>query len=88
VTREDLSGQPPGGWLPDQKLTPDEALRGFTTDAAWAAFMEDEVGRLAPGMRADFVLLDADPLASPADRLPKLGVLSTWVDGVTVYAAP
>jgi len=88
VTRQDLSGQPPGGWLPDQRLTPAEALRGFTTDAAWAAFMENEVGRLAPGMRADFVLLDADPLAAPPDRLPKLGVLSTWVDGVAVYAAP
>jgi len=88
VTRQDLEGQPPGGWLPDQKLTPVEALRGFTVDAAWAAFMEDEVGRLATGLRADFVLLDADPLSVSPDRLPTIGVLSTWVDGVAVYAAP
>jgi predicted amidohydrolase YtcJ len=69
-------------------LTPTEALRGFTVDAAWAGFMESEVGRLAPGLRADFVLLDADPLAIlPANRLPDMRVLSTWVDGVAVYSA-
>jgi hypothetical protein len=85
VTRQDLAGFPPGGWLPDQKLKPIEALRGFTADAAWAAFMEHEVGRLAPGLRADFVVLDADPLAVPADRLPKIRVLSTWVDGTPVH---
>jgi predicted amidohydrolase YtcJ len=88
VTRQDLDGQPPGGWLPDQRLTPLDALRGFTTDAAWAGFMEAEVGRLAPGLRADFVLLDADPLTSPPDRLQKLKVLSTWLDGVPIYTAP
>ena len=88
VTRQDLAGQPPGGWLADQALTPLEALRGFTVDAAWAAFMEGEVGRLAPGMRADFVLLDADPLATPVQLLPRIGVLSTWVDGERVFAAP
>jgi predicted amidohydrolase YtcJ len=85
VTCQDLDGEPPGGWLPDQKLTPAEALRGFTTDAAWAGFMENEVGRLAPGLRADFVLLDADPLGVPARRLPDIKVLSTWVDGQRVY---
>ena len=85
VTRQDLAGQPPGGWLPDQKLTPAEALRGFTADAAWAGFTENEVGRLAPGLRADFVLLDADPLAVDAARLPAIKVLSTWVDGQRVF---
>ena len=87
VTRQDLEGEPPGGWLPDQKLTPEEALRGFTTDAAWAGFTEREVGRLAPGLRADFVLLDADPLTAPARQLPGTKVLATWVDGVRVYDA-
>ena len=87
VTRQDLEGEPPGGWLPDQKLTPAEALRGFTTDAAWAGFMENEVGRLAPGLRADFVLLEADPLTAPARQLPDIKVLSTWVDGSRVYDA-
>jgi predicted amidohydrolase YtcJ len=88
VTRQDLAGQPPGGWLPDQKLTAAEALRGFTADAAWAGFTEADVGRLAPGLRADFVLLDADPLAVDAARLPAIKVMSTWVDGERVYSAP
>jgi hypothetical protein len=88
VTRQDLDGEPPGGWLPDQRLTAAEALRGFTSDAASAGFMEREVGRLEPGLRADFVLLDADPLSVPASQLPRIRVLSTWVDGTPVYAAP
>jgi predicted amidohydrolase YtcJ len=87
VARQDLAGEPPGGWLPDQRLTPLEALRGFTADAAWAGFMEREVGRLEPGLRADFVLLDADPLTAPSARLPKIRVLSTWVDGAPVFTA-
>jgi hypothetical protein len=49
--------------------------------------MENEVGRLAPGMRADFVLLEADPLTAPARQLPDIKVLSTWIDGVPVYRA-
>ena len=50
--------------------------------------MENEVGRLAPGLRADFVLLEADPLTAPARQLPVIKVLSTWVDGAPVYEAP
>jgi predicted amidohydrolase YtcJ len=88
VTRQDLDGEPPGGWLADQRLTAAEALRGFTSDAAWAGFMEHDVGRLAPGLHADFVMLDADPLSVPASQLPRIRVISTWVDGTPVYAAP
>ncbi|MCD9028188.1 amidohydrolase [Luteimonas sp. BDR2-5] len=88
VTRQDRDGQPPGGWLADQKLTVDEALRGFTADAAYAGFAEGEVGRLAPGLRADFVLLADDPLTVPVAQLDGLRLLSTWVDGQRVYEAP
>jgi predicted amidohydrolase YtcJ len=87
ITREDLSGNPPGGWLPDQKLSAAEALRGFTTDAAYAGFAEGEVGRLAPALRADFVVLDGDPLTVAPRRIPELKVLSTWLDGRAVYTA-
>jgi len=85
VTRQDLSGFPPGGWLPSQRLTPYEALRGFTSDAAWAGFTDLEVGRLTSGRRADFVVLGADPLTAPARTLATIPVLSTWVDGTPVY---
>jgi len=87
VTRQDRDGQPPGGWLPDQRLSAAEALRGFTSDAAYAGFDEKQVGRLAPGMRADFVILAEDPLAVPASRLDELRIESTWVDGKPVYEA-
>jgi len=85
ITREDLEGRPPGGWLPDQKLSALEALRGFTADAAYAGFAENEVGRLAPGLRADLVILRGDPLAVAARDIPGLRVLSTWLDGRIVY---
>ena len=86
VTREDLAGHPPGGWLPDQKLTAEEALRGFTVDAAYAGFAEAEVGRLAPGLRADFVALAEDPLTVRPRAIPDLLVLATWLDGAPVFS--
>lgn len=88
VTRQDRAGQPLGGWQADQRLTAAEALRGFTADAAYAGHDEDEVGRLAPGLRADFVILDEDPLAIPATELDELRIRSTWVDGKAVFQIP
>ncbi|HJU39417.1 MAG TPA: amidohydrolase [Tahibacter sp.] len=81
ITREDLDGKPAGGWLPQQRLTREQALAGFTRDAAKAQFAEKELGALAPGMRADFVLLDADPLTAPEAKLPALKIVATYVDG-------
>ena len=87
ITREDLDGKPAGGWLPDQKVTAAEALRGFTSDAAYAAFSESDVGRLATGLRADFVVLGGDPLAVAPRAIPDLRIRSTWLDGQVVYTA-
>ena len=87
VTRQDRGDRPPGGWLPGQRLTAGEALRGFTADAAVAGRDEDQVGRLAAGMRADFVVLAQDPLSVPAAELDTLVIRSTWVDGKAVYEA-
>ncbi len=88
ATRTDAQGLPHGGWHPEDKLTPYEALRGFTLDAAYAGFAEAEVGSLAPGKRADFVVLAQDPLAIDPAGLRSLTVRSTWVDGKPVYEAP
>ena len=88
ATRADQAGEPIGGWLPGELLTPFEALRGFTRDAAFAGFAEAEVGTLAEGMRADFVVLGEDPLGIPAAALDGLTVLSTWVDGAPVHTRP
>ena len=86
TTREDARGMPAGGWHPQDKLTPWEALRGFTLDAAYAGFDEGEIGSLQPGKRADFVILAEDPLGIPPEQLRDLTVQSTWVDGRPVYA--
>ena len=87
TTRTDAAGMPVGGWHPEEKLTAYEALRGFTLDAAYAGFAEGEVGSLAPGKRADFVLLAQDPLTIPPAQLRDLTVLATYVDGKPVYEA-
>lgn len=87
TTRTDAAGKPVGGWHPEEKLTAYEALRGFTLDAAYAGFAENEVGSLAPGKRADFVLLAQDPLTIPPAQLRDLSVLATYVDGKPVYEA-
>ena len=87
VTRTDLEGHPTGGWRPQERLTREEALRGFTLDAAYAGFAEEEVGSLEVGKRADFVVLGADPLADDVP-LATLPVRATYVDGEAVYTAP
>ncbi|HVI26307.1 MAG TPA: amidohydrolase [Xanthomonadaceae bacterium] len=87
ATRTDAEGAPPGGWHPEDKLTAFEALRGFTLDAAYAGFAEDEVGSLAAGKRADFVVLAEDPLAIDPAGLRTLTVRATYVDGKPVYEA-
>ena len=85
VTRQDVEGRPAGGWLPDQRLTREEALRGFTLDAAWSLFLDDQVGSLEPGKRADLVVWERDPMAVPAGSIPDVRVDSTLVDGRVVY---
>lgn len=88
VTRQDLAGQPVGGWQPQERLGRTAAVDGFTADAAYASRREGELGRLAAGYRADFVVVDGDPLAVEPRSLPTLTVRSTWVDGRPVYQRP
>ncbi len=87
ITREGADGQPFGGWQPQERVSREAALAGFTTGAAYAAFADDRIGRLAPGYRADFILVDRDPLlASPAE-IRATRVFETWVGGKRVYRA-
>ena len=80
-TRADEAGQPFGGWQPQERVTREEAWRGFTIDAAYAGFAEGMFGRLGAGQRADFIMVDRDPtLASPAE-LRATRVLETWIGG-------
>ena len=87
VTRRDLDGAPEQGWYADQALSRVEALRGFTLDAAFASFMEDEVGSIEVGKRADLVIIDRDIMQVPAREIADTQVLETWVDGRRVWPA-
>ena len=85
ISREDASGQPFGGWLPQERVTREQALAGFTTWAAYAAFAEKKVGSLTPGHRADFVLVDTDPLIASPTEIRKTVVYETWIGGRPAY---
>ena len=85
VSRQDLEGWPAGGWQPQERLTRERAIRAFTLDAARAAFMEDSVGSLEAGKRADFIVLDHDLMQVPVAEIPAVRVLQTWVDGQRVF---
>ena len=85
VTRQDLEGWPAGGWQPRERLDRVEAVRGFTLQAAYAGFMESEVGSLERGKRADFIVLDRDLMQVPPEELPAVRVQQTWVDGKRVF---
>jgi predicted amidohydrolase YtcJ len=87
ITRQGKDGQPFGGWQPQQRLTREAALAASTTGAAYAAFAEGRIGRIARGQRADFVLIDNDPLLATPDELKATRVLETWVNGKRVWQA-
>lgn len=86
VTRQDKTGQPSGGWLPEQRMSREEALKSWTWSGAWAAFEEDRKGTLEPGKLADFVALSADILRVPAAEILKTRVTMTVVGGEVVYS--
>ena len=88
VTRRDAAGNPPGGWRSSERLTLAEALAGFTVDAAYAGHADGRVGTLLPGAWADFIVLDRDPFAIPADDLANVAVLETWLAGRRIWARP
>lgn len=85
VTREDENGEPFGGWMPQERVTREQALAGFTTGAAYAAFAESRVGSLTPGHRADFILVETDPLLGPLGKIRNTRPVETWVGGRPVY---
>jgi predicted amidohydrolase YtcJ len=72
TARQDRAGKPTGGWHPDQRMTPEEALRGYTTWAAYAAFAEEQTGTLAVGHWADLTAMDIDPLTTNATEPGRL----------------
>jgi len=86
VTRQ-RDGLPPGGWRPQEALTLEQALQGFTINAAYAGFADAEVGSLVVGKQADFIVVDHDPFAAEPADLADIRVEQTVVGGQTVFKA-
>ena len=87
VTRRTLDDANPDGWVPQQKVTVQQAMRAYTAEAAYASFEEHLKGRIKVGMLADFVLLDRDLTAIAAEEIRNTRVLKTIVGGRIVYEA-
>jgi len=85
ATRRTLDDRHPGGWVPEQKISVEQALRAHTSGAARAGFMEKEVGTLAPGMLADLALIDRDITRVPPETIRDAKVMLTMVGGRVVY---
>jgi predicted amidohydrolase YtcJ len=85
ISRQDLEGQPPGGWIPSERLTFEQALHAFTRGAAYAGFAESKLGALEPGKWADFIVVDRDPTKVDPQALARTQVLETWVAGMKVW---
>jgi predicted amidohydrolase YtcJ len=85
VTRRTLDDRHPTGWVPEQKITVEEALRAYTRGAAFGEYAEGEKGTLARGMLADFVLIDRDLTRIPPETIREARVMLTVVGGQTVF---
>ena len=85
ISRQDMNGQPPGGWIPSERLTFAQALSAYTRGAAYANFAEDRIGSLEPGKWADFVIVDRDPTKVDVSSLENTQVVETWVGGKRVW---
>jgi predicted amidohydrolase YtcJ len=87
VTRQTLDGKNPGGWIPEEKISVDEALHAYSTGDAYAMFAERSLGELKPGYKADMLLLDRDLTTIRPDELWNAKVRTTMVGGKVVYQA-
>jgi hypothetical protein len=86
VSRQDIEGQPPGGWFPEQRLSFAQALGAYTRGSAYAGFAEEKIGALDPGKYADFVIVDRDVSKASVPELYRTQVLETWVGGKKVWS--
>jgi len=87
ISRQGPDDQPNGGWQPQEKLTREQTLAAYTTGAAYAGFAEGRFGRLTLGERADFVIVDTNPLQATPAQIRQTKVLQSWVGGQLVWQA-
>ncbi len=85
VTRRTLDDQNPDGWVPEQKITVEQALTAYTINAAYASFEEKIKGSLEPGKLADFVIIDQDLTKISPEKIREAKILQTFVGGKAVF---
>lgn len=85
ITRQDPQGNPAGGWYPEQKLTLDEALKGYTIEGAYAEFEEKDKGSIEQGKLADLTVISADITKIARKEILSIRVLKTFVGGKLVW---
>ena len=88
VTRRTLDDRNPGGWVPEQKITVEQALRAYTIDAAYASFEESVKGSIERGKLADIVIIDRDITTIPPETIREARITKTIVGGRVVFEAP
>jgi predicted amidohydrolase YtcJ len=76
-----------GSLNPAEALTREQALRFYTRNNAYILFLDDQIGSIEPGKRADLIVIDRDILTCPIDDIPGTQVLSTYLDGRLVHQA-
>lgn len=86
ISRQDMSGQPPGGWFPNERLSFEQALHAYTRGAAYAGFAEEKIGALETGKWADFIIVDRDPTKADPQQLARTQVLEAWVAGKKAWS--
>ena len=87
LTRKGLDGKPEGGWVPEQTIDLETAIRGYTINGAYANFVEQNRGSITPGKYADLVMVSDDLFKIPADKIKDAKVVWTMVDGKEVWKA-
>lgn len=85
VTRQTTDGQPPGGWVPEQRISIESALRAYTATGAYASFQEAAKGQLKAGMLADIIVFSQDLFRIPASEIYRARVVLTILDGRMIY---
>jgi hypothetical protein len=85
VTRQDLRGNPPGGWFPEEKLFLEESIKAFTALPAWCSRKERCLGAVTPGRWADLTVFDQDLSRLPPEQWASVEVAMTIVNGEIVY---
>jgi predicted amidohydrolase YtcJ len=85
VTRRTLDGKNPDGWVPEQKISIEEAVRAYTMGSAYAEFQDGEKGSITPGKRGDLVMLSRDIFKIDPREIEKVKVVMTIVDGRIVH---